>query len=103
MRKFFICVGICWLSFGIAKDLDTTSPNSTDSIIADFNEVETKLDSQKDTESQTHANQVHTSDEVPQDSQNIAENTESLIHKSNPQHFLWIPPLILCWQILYKV
>ena len=77
MWKFFICVGICWLSFGIAKDLDTTSPNSTDSIIADFNEVETKLDSQKDTESQTHANQVHTSDEALQDSQNIAENTES--------------------------
>lgn len=77
MRKFFICVGICWLSFGIAKDLDTTSPNSTDSIIADFNEVETKLDSQKDTESQTHANQVHTSDEALQDSQNIAENTEA--------------------------
>ncbi|BDB66485.1 hypothetical protein Hc94105_0680 [Helicobacter cinaedi] len=77
MRKFFICVGICWLSFGIAKDLDTTSPNSTDSIIADFNEVETKLDSQKDTESQTHANQVHTNDEAPQDSQNIAENTEA--------------------------
>lgn len=77
MRKFFICVGICWLSFGIAKDLDTTSPNSTDSIIADFNEVETKLDSQKDTESQTHANQVHTSDEALQDSQNVAENTEA--------------------------
>ena len=77
MRKFFICVGICWLSFGIAKDLDTTSPNSTDSIIADFNEVETKLDSQKDTESQTHANQVYTSDEALQDSQNIAENTEA--------------------------
>lgn len=77
MRKFFICVGICWLSFGIAKDLDTTSPNSTDSIIADFNEVETKLDSQKDTESQTHANQVHTSDETLQDSQNVAENTEA--------------------------
>ncbi|STP09211.1 hypothetical protein [Helicobacter cinaedi] len=77
MRKFFICVGICWLSFGIAKDLDTTSPNSTDSIIADFNEVETKLDSQKDTESQTHANQVYTNDEAPQDSQNIAENTEA--------------------------
>ncbi|TLD93525.1 hypothetical protein LS74_002030 [Helicobacter magdeburgensis] len=85
MRKFFICVGICWLSFGIAKDLDTTSPNSTDSIIADFNEVETKLDSQKDTESQTHANQVHTSDEVPQDSQNIAENTESISLESNSQ------------------
>lgn len=77
MRKFFICVGICWLSFGIAKDLDTTSPNSTFSIIADFNEVETKLDSQKDTESQTHANQVHTSDEALQDSQNITENTEA--------------------------
>lgn len=77
MRKFFICVGICWLSFGIAKDLDTTSPNSTDSIIADFNEVETKLDSQKDTESQTHANQVHTSDEALQDSQNVAENIEA--------------------------
>lgn len=85
MRKFFICVGICWLSFGIAKDLDTTSPNSTDSIIGDFNEVETKLDSQKDTESQTHANQVHTSDEVPQDSQNIAENTESISLESNSQ------------------
>ena len=77
MRKFFICVGVCWLSFGIAKDLDTTSPNSTDSIIADFNEVETKLDSQKDTESQTHANQVYTSDEALQDSQNVAENTEA--------------------------
>lgn len=77
MRKFFICVGICWLSFGIAKDLDTTSPNSTFSIIADFNEVETKLDSQKDTESQTRANQVHTSDEALQDSQNITENTEA--------------------------
>ncbi|AWK61479.1 hypothetical protein C6B36_03325 [Helicobacter cinaedi] len=77
MRKFFICVGICWLSFGIAKDLDTTSPNSTFSIIADFNEVETKLDSQKDTESQTHANQVYTSDEALQDSQNITENTEA--------------------------
>lgn len=85
MRKFFICVGICWLSFGIAKDLDTTSPNSTDSIIADFNEVETKLDSQKDTESQTHANQVHTSDETLQDSQNVAENTESISLESNPQ------------------
>ena len=90
MRKFFICVGICWLSFGIAKDLDTTSPNSTDSIIADFNEVETKLDSQKDTESQTHANQVYTSDEALQDSQNIAENTEAqnpeaISLESNPQ------------------
>ena len=90
MRKFFICVGICWLSFGIAKDLDTTSPNSTDSIIADFNEVETKLDSQKDTESQTHANQVHTSDETLQDSQNVAENTEAqnpeaISLESNPQ------------------
>lgn len=90
MRKFFICVGICWLSFGIAKDLDTTSPNSTDSIIADFNEVETKLDSQKDTESQTHANQVYTSDEALQDSQNIAENTEAqnpeaMSLESNPQ------------------
>lgn len=66
MRKFFICAGICWLSFGIAKDLDTTSPNSTDSIIADFNGVETRLDSQN-----------HTNDETSQDSQNLAENIES--------------------------
>lgn len=77
MQKFLVLVWICCLSFGIAKDLDTTSPNSTDSIIADFNEVETKLDSQKDTESQTHANQVHTNDEALQDSQNVAENTEA--------------------------
>ena len=85
MRKFFICVGICWLSFGIAKDLDTTSPNSENSIIANLGEAETKLDSQTNTESQTHANQVHTSDEALQDSQNAAENTESISLESNPQ------------------
>ena len=85
MRKFFICVGVCWLSFGIAKDLDTTSPNSTDSIIADFNEVETKLDSQTNTESQNHTNQAHADNETPQDLQNLAENPKSMSLESNPQ------------------
>lgn len=83
MQKFLVLMWICCLSLGFARD-DTHS-NSTDSIIADFNEVETKLDSQKDTESQTHANQVHTSDEALQDSQNIAENTEAISLESNPQ------------------
>ena len=83
MQKFLVLVWICCLSLGFARD-DTHS-NSTDSIIADFNEVETKLDSQKDTESQTHANQVHTNDEALQDSQNVAENTEAISLESNPQ------------------
>ena len=85
MRKFFICVGICWLSFGIAKDLDTTSPNSTDSIIANLSEAETKLDSQTNTESQNHTNQAHADNETPQDLQNLAENPKSISLESNPQ------------------
>lgn len=85
MRKFFICVGICWLSFGIAKDLDTTSPNSTDSIIANLSEAETKLDSQTNTQSQNHTNQAHADNETPQDLQNLAENPESISLESNSQ------------------
>ncbi|WP_104743494.1 hypothetical protein [Helicobacter cinaedi] len=85
MRKFFICVGICWLSFGIAKDLDTTSPNSENSIIANLSEAETKLDSQTNTQSQNHTNQAHADNETPQDLQNLAENPESISLESNPQ------------------
>lgn len=85
MRKFFICVGICWLSFGIAKDLDTTSPNSENSIIANLSEAETKLDSQTNTESQNHTNQAHADNETPQDLQNLAENSKSISLESNPQ------------------
>ena len=85
MRKFFICVGICWLSFGIAKDLDTTSPNSTDSIIANLSEAETKLDSQTNTQSQNHTNQAHADNETPQDLQNLAENPKSMSLESNSQ------------------
>ena len=85
MRKFFICVGICWLSFGIAKDLDTTSPNSENSIIANLSEAETKLDSQTNTESQNHTNQAHADNETPQDLQNLAENPKSISLESNPQ------------------
>ena len=85
MRKFFICVGICWLSFGIAKDLDTTSPNSENSIIANLSEAETKLDSQTNTQSQNHTNQAHADNETPQDLQNLAENPKSMSLESNPQ------------------
>lgn len=85
MRKFFICVGICWLSFGIAKDLDTTSPNSENSIIANLSEAETKLDSQTNTESQNHTNQDHADNETPQVLQNLAENPKSMSLESNPQ------------------
>lgn len=85
MRKFFICVGVCWLSFGVAKDLDMTPLNSTDSIIADFNQTQTELTSQENTQAQAHTN-----DKTTQDLQNLTENIESQNPKSinvesNPQ------------------
>lgn len=78
MQKFLVLVWICCLSLGFAQD-DTHS-NSTDSIIADFNEVQTELDSQNNTQSQsTYSSNDETNGEemLLQENQNLVENPES--------------------------
>lgn len=78
MQKFLVLVWICCLSLGFARD--ETHSNSTDSIIADFNEVQTELDSQNNTQSQsTYSNDDETNGEemLLQENQNLVENPES--------------------------
>ena len=78
MQKFLVLVWICCLSLGFAQD--ETHSNSTDSIIADFNEVQIELDSQNNTQSQaTYSSNDETNDEeiLLQENQNLVENPES--------------------------
>ncbi|STP11342.1 Uncharacterised protein [Helicobacter cinaedi] len=78
MQKFLVLVWICCLSLGFARD--ETHSNSTDSIIADFNEVQTELDSQNNTQSQaTYSSNDETNGEemLLQENQNLVENPES--------------------------
>lgn len=78
MQKFLVLVWICCLSLGFARD--ETHSNSTDSIIADFNEVQTELDSQNNTLSQaTYSSNDETNGEemLLQENQNLVENPES--------------------------
>nr|WP_317404510.1 hypothetical protein [uncultured Helicobacter sp.] len=78
MQKFLVLVWICCLSFGFAQD-DTHS-NSTDSIIADFNEVQTEPDSQNNTQSQatySSNDELDGEEMLLQENQNLVENPES--------------------------
>lgn len=78
MQKFLVLVWICCLSLGFARD--ETHSNSTDSIIADFNEVQTELDSQNNTQSQaTYSNddEIDGEEMLLQENQNLVENPES--------------------------
>lgn len=78
MQKFLVLVWICCLSLGFAQD--KTHSNSTDSIIADFNEVQTELDSQNNTQSQaTYSNddEIDGEEMLLQENQNLVENPES--------------------------
>lgn len=78
MQKFLVLVWICCLSLGFARD--ETHSNSTDSIIADFNEVQTELDSQNNTQSQaTYSNddEIDGEEMLLQENQNLVENPKS--------------------------
>lgn len=79
MRKFFALLSLCVLCILNAQESVNTSSNSLDSIIADFNEVETEQDSKNNKnniESQAHIDD-ETLPNTLQDSQNLAENAES--------------------------